>query len=164
LCDDDTGPKSAHPNAGKISPFNPDAIRGPNGIWNETTLPVVEWESPENRVVVPVYLKWRLIHPIPDVLRWDREKYTEVLRKHPRDIPVVGELTRHLQDWRYLGGEIGGRHGNQRMLFYFEERWYAVTISVLQDSNNVVTAFGSSEPKFLRNRLRGMHHIVRREE
>lgn len=150
---------------GEVSPHNRHARRGPNGIWNEHLLPVAEWEAAEQRVVVPEILVTSLILPIAGVLRWDAEKFRDVLIKHPRDERVIRNLTAYLAGWRYHGEEGGDRAGNQRILFQDEAgRWYAVSVGPLQGSDNMITVFGSSKPNFVKNRLQELESAVAREK
>lgn len=71
-----------HRLAGEVSRFNPDAIRGPHGIWNEDTLPVLEWEAAEYRIVLPADLQ-RGIGLSRPILRWESVKLHDVIDKHP---------------------------------------------------------------------------------
>ncbi len=82
--------------SGEVSRHNRDAMRGEHGIWNEDSLPVTEWEIPEQRVVVPAQLTEYLPANMSPVLRWDREKYDTVVQEHSRDLPVIRDLSRHL--------------------------------------------------------------------
>lgn len=100
--DDDTGPKSAHPNAGEISPFNPRAIRDPNGIWNETTLPVVEWEVALERKVLPVEVQDLLGVPNA-VVRVSIEIHEKLSTKHLASRHIYEELERFLVEHTYSG-------------------------------------------------------------
>lgn len=109
----------------ETSPYNPFAVRGPRGIWNEDSLPVTPWEDPDQRVVVPSALRRSLTLPVPDVLRWDAEKYRLVVSQHERDLLVTRDLSRRLNDWKYHGEETGEHTGNQRILFQ-DETWPVV--------------------------------------
>ena len=150
---------------GEISSFNREAIRGPNGIWNELLLPVMEWEAPEHRVVLPESLVTSLSLPVSPVLRWNTHKYRDVTMKHSRDIHVIQNLSRYLFEWQFHGEEAGERSGNQRILFQDEMgRWYAVRIGPLQGSDNMITIVGSRRASFLNNRLSGLKNVVRREK
>lgn len=93
------------------------AVRGRGDIWNRDALPVTDWEDPHQRVVVPTVLRKSLRHPVPDVLRWEREKYRSVTNKDARDPPVIVELTRHLAHWGYHGEERGDHAGNHASCF-----------------------------------------------
>lgn len=150
---------------GEISPYNPGAARGPNGIWNEETLPVMEWEAAEHRVVVPLHLQQSLLLPTP-VLRWAGIKYRVALEKHARDQRIVLELSRFLDGWQYHGLERGAYAGNGRILFPDGAgRWYALSIGPDRNgSYNVITIIGGSDAAFLANRLRGTLDIARRGE
>ncbi len=117
---------------GDINPHNHAAIRGPSGFWNEHLLPIMAWEDPAQRVVLPATLVASLKLPISPVLRWDAGKYRDVVTKHRRDRQVIASLTEYLNDWRYHGEETGEHAGNQRILFQDGTgRWYAVSIGPL---------------------------------
>lgn len=149
---------------GEVSPVNPAAIRGPSGIWNEETLPVMDWEAPEHRVVLPeeLLIAWGI--PTP-VLRWSREKLIRVQETRPRDAHVVRELSRYLERWMVIGEEAGFYRGNIRILLQDEVgRWCAVSVGELQGSYNVITVIGGSDVGFYWNRLAGMIEPVTREK
>lgn len=149
---------------GDINPHNRDAIRGPNGFWNEHLLPIMAWEDPAQRVVLPATLVASLPLPISPVLRWDAAKYRDVLAKHERDRQVIANLTEHLGAWSYHGEETDEHAGNQRVLFQDETgRWYAVSIGPLGDSDNMITIIGSNRAAFQANRLRGLRNVIERE-
>lgn len=149
----------------EVNPFNPTVRRGPNGFWNEHGLPITEWEEPARRVVLPASLVASLTLPVSPVLRWDAEKFRDVVAKHRRDRHVIADLTAYLEGWRYHGEEIDAHASNQRILFQDESgRWYAVSIGSLQASDNVITVFGSSKPNFVENRLQGLRNVVGREK
>lgn len=134
----------------------------PGGIWNEDELPVLEWETPEHRVVISEDLRRSLGMDV-FVLRWDREKHTAVTTGHHRDRHVVQDVSKYLALWEYHGEEIA-RPGNFRVLFQDEaDRWYAASIGPRQGEYTFITLFGGSDQGFRDNRLRGMHNVVKRE-
>lgn len=112
--------------AGEVSRFNPDAIRGPHGIWNEETLPVLEWEAAEYRVVVPAWLQAMLKIDFP-VLRWSSAKRSRVLVEHADVAPYVANLTEMLDRIAWAGREPG-RPPTWRMMFRDEGRWFQVVV------------------------------------
>lgn len=143
-------------------PLNPMAIRGQNGFWNEDTLPVMEWESAEYRVVLPLALQESMGIAQP-VLRWSAEKRAAVLSRHARDVHIVQDISGYLGGWRFYGTE--SKSGYRRILFQDERgRWYAASIGELQGSYNMITVFGSRSPEFLRNRLKRLEDVVERRE
>lgn len=123
-------------------PLNPGVRRGTNGIWNEDTLPVMDWEIPEKRVVLPESLQRALDLPDAPVLRWDAVKYRTVVTKHVRDLPIIDDLSRHLDQWAYVGTETVT--GNVRVLFSVDRRWYAVSIGERQGGHTVISVFGGT--------------------
>lgn len=149
----------------EISDVNPSVRRPPGGAWGEDVLPVVEWEAAAFRVVLPTDLQRILGWPTP-VLRWSAIKLEAIAVRHRRDMRVVAELNVHLRNWRWVGEEPHPHEGQYRILFHGENRrWYALTVG--QDrrgSYNVVTVFSGSDQGFLRNRLRHLGNVVRREE
>lgn len=148
----------------EISAINPAASRVRGGIWNEHILPVMEWEAAEHRVVLPIHLQLSLGLEAP-VLRWDRQKYERVIREHARDLPVIRDISRYLNDWQYHGNETGYHPENRRILFQDESgRWYAASIGSLHDSENIITVFSGSKTEFRTNRLKTLENVVRREK
>jgi len=157
--DDDTG-EDAIPTR-VAHPLNPAVRKDANGIWSGDDLPVMAWEAPEARVVVSPELRERLQLASP-VLRWSAEKYQTVVAIHRRDVHVIAELTSYLEGWSFIGRETA-RPTLWRVLLQDESgRWYAVTLGELQGSENVITAFGSTKPNFLQNRVRGISDIIER--
>lgn len=152
--------------AGAVSSLNPDAVRGPNGIWNEESLPVLEWEAAVYRVVVPAQLQQSLVLRVPPVLRWSTKKYLDVMAKHHIKPEVVADLSRFLDGWAFHGEETGSYRGNQRVLFQDDGgRWYALSIGADRSgSYNAVTLISSSDPSFVGNRLRTLERIVERRK
>lgn len=128
-------------------------VRGRDGIWNQHVLPVTDWEDPYQRIVLPSQLRRSLKRPVPDVLRWDCERYLSVTIEHAMDPPVMREFTRHLAHWQFHGEESGEHAENQRILFQDADgRWYAVSIGPLTGSDNIITISGSRRNGFLSNR------------
>lgn len=147
---------------GEVNPFNQGAIRGAGGIWNEATLPILEWEDPFYRVVVPAYLQ-KVMGVSETVLRWARTKREVVLRTHPRDSEIINNLNVFLPQWTYAGKEQGSSDV-WRVLFEAKARWYATTIG--RDENgslNLVTIFGSQRRGFARNRLENLKDVEERK-
>lgn len=70
---------------GQVSPVNPAAVRGPSGIWNEETLPIMEWEVPEQRKVIPKSVQHSIrrsaavIRVSIDIDRKQRSKHRELV-------------------------------------------------------------------------------------
>lgn len=151
---------------GEISLYNPHAVAGPHGIWNEETLPVTEWEAPECRVVIPDHLQMSLHLKVPPVLRWADAKYREVAARHARDMAIINDLTRYLDGWQFHGLETGTKAGKELILFEDEQgRWYSVSIGADRNgSYNIVTAFGSSQRAFMRRCLRDLVGVVKKGE
>lgn len=148
----------------EVSPFNPNARRMPDGIWNDVEIPITEWELPTKRVVLPLDLQLKLGIPVP-VLRWDREKYLAVANQHSRDAHVIENVSAHLARWECVGAETGVYTGNHRILFRDGAgRWFAASIGELQGSYNIITVFGSSKPNFFDNRVRSLRNVVMREK
>jgi|GEM_PF-1526627 len=149
-------------NTGEASPANPHALRGPNGVWNEELLAILEWEDALHRIVLPSDLQQQM-RVSETVLRWARAKREDVLHVHERDREIIFQINDHLPRWSYLGREWEGRDV-WRVLFEVNDRWYAMTIG--RDENgslNLVTVFGSRRRGFVSNRLAGLNSVeVRR--
>lgn len=145
---EEPSPYSLHRLTSPASRFNPDAVRGPHGIWNEETLPVLEWEAPEYRMVVPIQLQRSLVLNVQPVLRWATKKLLDVIAKHHVEPMVVADLTRLLDGWAFHGEETGSYSGNQRILFQNDAgRWYALSVGTDRSgSYNAVTLINSSDP------------------
>jgi hypothetical protein len=149
----------------QVSEVNPAARRRPGGIWCEDILPVLEWECAEHRVVLPEELQRALGLSSP-VLRWSSIKYRAIAESHARDRTIVHELTRYLSNWSFIGEEPEPHAGQYRVLFHDDRgRWYALTLGIDRNgSHNVITIFGGSDSGFLRNRLRRLVNVVKREK
>lgn len=149
----------------ETSDVNPAARRVPNGIWNEEEMPVLDWEAAAFRVVLPADLQRILGWPTP-VLRWSAVKLEAIAVRHHRDMRVAAELNVYLRNWMWVGEEPHPHEGQYRILFHGENRrWYALTVGRdRRGSYNVVTVFGGSDHGFLRNRLRHLGNVVRREK
>lgn len=147
---------------GDVSPVNPGAVRGPTGIWNEETLPVTEWESPEHRVVVPTLLQ-SVLNLEQSVLRWSQEKLDTITSKRPELVHIIENLDSELNGWQWIG--IEKDTGYTRVLFIgSNQRYYALTLG--EDRNgswNAITIVGSSNPGFVGNRLRGVRDIKNKD-
>lgn len=157
----DSGDLAAVTNGKVLHPLNVAVIRGMDGYWGSDSLPVTDWEAPEQRVVIPENLHESLNLRVQPVLRWDVEKYAIVIKQHSRDVPmhILGDLSGYLAKWRYHGTEIA-RPQNQRILFQDEDgRWYAASIGPLLGSDNFISITGSSRDRFLRNRLSGIKNV-----
>lgn len=148
-----------------MSRFNPDAVRGVDGIWNQDTLPITDWEAADQRVVLPVQLQRSVGDAFPPVLRWSQIKYQNAVTKHHRVLSGIRDISRHLVHCRYHGQETGSHMGNQRALFPDHTgRWYALTIGPDRNhSYNVVTLIGGSDKHVVLNRLRSLENVVTRE-
>ena len=141
---------------------NPRATKQ-GGVWCKADYPILDWESPEHRIVLPQNLQTALELEEP-VLRWARQKRANVLNDHAFDASVIQGIDVYLENWSYCGRERGVTD-SWRVLFNVEARWYSLVIG--RDgtgSLNVVTVFGSSSTSFLRNRLRGMLNIVEQQK
>lgn len=147
----------------KRHPLNPQVVRGPNGIWDEDTLPVLGWEAPQHRVVLTPELEAALGLEQP-VLRWPQRKRELVLARHPRDHSVIESLDVYLAGWKFAGREAG-KISVWRALFESEGRWYSITFGYDQTGSlNLVTAFGGSQKSFLSNRLKGIVGVIAKSD
>jgi hypothetical protein len=150
-------------------PLNPGTVRRQGGYWNEDSLPVMDWESPGHRVVVPEHLQQHLESTGP-VLRWSDVKRRMTVAKRPNDADVANNLSRYLDLWQYVGVERepvqATRPNNpakrfRELLQDQSGRWYAISIGIdTNGSSNVITLIGSGNRLFPANRLRGMEAIV----
>lgn len=116
----------ADPRFREVSRFNPSAVRGPNGIWNEETLPVLEWEAAEYRVVLPAWLQEALGISVP-VLRWSRAKRALVLTRHGDVGLRLVRLTELLNGVEWAGREPR-EAASWRIMFRDERRWFQAII------------------------------------
>ncbi len=121
-------------------PLNPNARRGPNGIWNEDTLPIMEWEIPHERVVLPVDRQEALGLPAP-VLRWKAEKLAKVKRKHAETANLTMSVTDLLTEWEFAGPQPS-KH-NTWNVFIPVERSYMIAVLAVRyrDSYNIVSIY-----------------------
>jgi hypothetical protein len=141
---------------GEISALNPGAIRGPHGIWNEETLPVLEWESPLHRVVIPYALQLALNLEVP-VLRWSSFKRDRIIREHAADTEVIETINRYLPNVRIAGPDP--RPNRREFLAFFEanERWYRAVFGIDRSGSvNIVSVYGTNKPPEIRRWVRDM--------
>lgn len=83
-------------------PLNPDARKGPNGIWNETSVPVVEWEVPHHRKVLPLDIQSFMAAPNP-VIRVPVEIHAKELTKHAASRHMYDDFERQVSRWTHRG-------------------------------------------------------------
>ena len=117
-------------------PLNPGARRGTNGIWDEDSLTVMDWEIPKKRIVLPESLEHALDPPESPVLRWDAVKYRVVVAKHAHDLPIIDDLTIHLDQRAYVGTETV--IGNVPVLFLVDGRagMWSVSVNVREGTQS----------------------------
>lgn len=146
----------------EISPINSRAHRVPGGIWNEDELPVLEWEMPEHRVVLPEELRHLCGFDVP-VLRWARSKYQRVLERHiqPVEQQVLRDLSEHLGGWIRAGLEPG-KTDVWRVFFQVEDRWCVAVLGRDRNgSHNVVTMHSPSDRNYLPNMMAKGNYAAR---
>jgi hypothetical protein len=147
---------------GEISPYNPNAVRGPNGMWNEETLPVMEWEAAEHRVVVPLHLQVALGLEVA-VLRWASVKYLKVVRDHHQRIEQEqrDQIERCLDSWEWAGPQPE-KADVWRVFYQYAGRWGLMVVG--RDRNgsvNVVTMLSPKNPHSLPNMIRRGNYTQR---
>lgn len=147
---------------GEVSPYNPNAIRGPNGIWNEESLPVMEWEAADQRVVVPLNLQ-RVLGLETAVLRWASVKHSKVVRDHnqPTEHRQRQEIEQCLDEWEWAGLEPG-KPNVWRVFYRHVGRWGLIVIG--RDRNgslNVVTTYSPKNPHSLPNVIKRGNYVKR---
>jgi len=121
----------------------------------------MDWEIPKKRIVLPESLEHALDPPESPVLRWDAVKYRVVVAKHAHDLPIIDDLTIHLDQRAYVGTETV--IGNVPVLFFGRwPGWYVVSIGERQGGHTVISVFGGSDQRFLGNRLRGLNQPKQR--
>lgn len=124
-------------------------------------LPVLEWEERASRVTIPDDLRSAAGLEV-GVYRWSEEKIHTIRAKRPELTGVLENLSMELRSWRYVGTE--SRTGNTRILFTGSDgRYYALTLG--RDRNgswNIITIVGSSNLRFVVNRLRTLEGISER--
>lgn len=148
----------------EVSPHNADAVRGPNGIWNEESLPVTAWESPVHRIVLPANLQ-RVLRLESPVIRWATSKREKMIVQHPQPIEVQQRqhLDRLLARWEWAG--LQPRKDDTWRVFVRQgERWSLVVIG--RDRNgslNLVTTYSPSDPASLWNMIQRGSYVSRDE-
>lgn len=150
---------SSSGSAEEVSPFNPTAIRGSSGIWNEYVLPILEWEDARHRVVVPAHLQHALNLDAP-VLRWSRAKRRDVLAAHRQAIErfFLADVTRFLDAWTYTGPQPG-RRNTWRVFVLDERRWSMAVIGRDEwGSMNFITLYSPQRRSYIPNLIqRGVY-------
>lgn len=153
-------------------PLNSTVTRIPGGIWFERELPVLVWELPTYRVVVPEELV-PLVGDLGPVLRWSAAKLNLMQEQRPLDAIVLHDLSQVLARWTWMGRERAQRSSAEsndndgelryRILSAHRGRWYAVSLGRDKaGSDNVITVIGSRDRSFLRNRLNGLDEVRER--
>lgn len=148
----------------EISPINPRAHRIPGGIWNEDTLPILDWEAPQHRVVISEDLQHVCGVDVP-VFRWAKSKYQRVLERHsqPIELRVIQNLSEHMAGWRFAGLEPG-KADIWRVFFQVEYRWcVAVLGRDRNESHNVITIHSPSDRNYLQNMIAKGDYVTREE-
>lgn len=142
----------------RTHPVNGDVTSDYKGIWGGDDLPILRWESPHQRVVLPTSLADVLPVNTP-VTRWSAEKLEALAEKRPDVIEVVNRLSEELVNWSVAG--IENHTGNWRVLFVgSDKRFYAVSFGVdATGSWNAITIVGSSKPSFWRNRTQRLTDV-----
>lgn len=87
---------------GDLHPLNPGARKGPNGIWNEKTVPVVEWEVPGHRKILPLEIQAFVASPHP-VIRVPIEIHEKELTKHAASRHMYDDFERQISRWTHRG-------------------------------------------------------------
>jgi hypothetical protein len=125
---------------GEVHPHNPGAIRGPDGIWCEDTIPVTSWEAAGHRVVLPLSVQRATGIPVP-VLRWSAIKRLRVISTRPVLLDRIERLDELLVEWIVVGLEpkAGGAWN-----LVFEDSGHLNTVIFGPDMNeswNVITIY-----------------------
>ena len=98
-----------------VHPLNPDARRGPSGIWNDTTLPITDWEVPDQRKVLPREIQLFVGSPHPVILV-PVEIHLKQLTKHAVSRPMYDDFAHQISQWRHRGFKDFG-NGDVRWSF-----------------------------------------------
>lgn len=135
----------------EVSRFNPDAVRGPNGIWNEETLPVLDWEDAAHRIVLSADLQ-RNLGLVQPVLRWQRDKRLRAFQKHLRIAHLGFSDAGFWAEWERFGTEPPKRISWN--VFFTHQG--AVSIAVLSRHHGELTFTTVFSPRtsWLEERLR----------
>jgi hypothetical protein len=137
-----------------VSPFNPVAHREAGGVWNENDLPILEWEIPEERVVLTAELQILLGLETP-VLRWRRSKYEQVMVEHAQ--PIEHGVRRHLSAWLSRWERAGAEPGKPetwRVFLRAGGRWVVVVIRRDREGSlNLITVHSPSDKRYVPNML-----------
>lgn len=142
----------------EVSAVNPAARRRPGGIWNEDLLPVLDWEAPMHRVVIPTATR-ELLGISEDVLRWSSFKHERALIDHPRDLKYINDPTRWLAGPKFVGRDK--RKGRERDLIVIasdDHRWVKIVLGFnnLSGRHQMVTIYATGDEKILRKWIRQM--------
>lgn len=138
-----------------IHPSNPNATIGTDGIWNSDSLPILEWEDPWSRVVLPESVQ-RAIGSDP-VLRWSRDKVTKVRADHPRDLPYIDNPTTWMDTAIHIVRETRqGRDSNWQVISSHEDRLIKFVMGTSRESGAIqmITLFSTNRSRVKRQWLR----------
>jgi hypothetical protein len=139
------------PRFGEVSRFNANAIRGPNGIWNEETLPVLEWEAAEYRIVLPLDLQMGLELEQP-TLRWEADKRLRAYTKHPTLASIDFTDAGFWAHWERFGPEPTKRISWN--VFFSRGGYEYIAILSHHHGELTFTTVFSPRPEWLEERLR----------
>lgn len=124
-------------------PLNPAVRKDANGIWGGDELPVMEWEAPEARVVIPKSVS-DATGARTSVLRLSRSKQAQMLQKRPGTETLLASLDELLPGWTHMGQEsadaevwrvIFPGEGHQNQLVFGPDRagsWNVITAHPLR--------------------------------
>ena len=150
--------------AGQRHALNVAVELGDDGYWGTEQVPILEWESPEHRVVLPATLQAVLGLPSP-VLRWAREKVQQVQVRHAHPTEVIQRraISERLDAWEYAGPQPG--KGNTWHVFFVEDgRWTLAVIGRDQTSSyNFVTMYRPTKGNLLANKVGSGKYVSRQE-
>lgn len=129
----------------EVHPFNRHVRRGMSRVWNEDVIPVLEWESAEQRVVLPQELQERCSIPAP-VLRFSTAKRNKMLAERPRFARHVEELESYFATYQ-LAGAMPAPSNDVAVLFKEETRSYVIVIGPDRNGSWNVASVPPLRPK-----------------
>ncbi|MBA2469453.1 MAG: hypothetical protein H0V37_08610 [Chloroflexia bacterium] len=127
------------------SPYNIAAVKSVSSIWNEDTIPVVPWEEPTQRKVLPKHVQ-EYIGAIDPIIRVPKEIHTKEIGKHASSLRMYDNLELFLDAWTHRGFSDHG-NGDHRWRFVASTTTssgtmspYIIVIAKRQDGSHVLVS------------------------
>jgi hypothetical protein len=120
-------------------------VKGESGIWNEGTMPVLPWEEPTQRKVLPEHVQ-EYIGSIDPIIRVPKEIHAKEIGKHASSLRMYANLELFLDAWTHRGFSDHG-NGDHRWRFVASTTTssgtlspYIVVIAKRQDGSFVLVS------------------------